>query len=138
MQKFSEFIKEHKSVLENNEKETKANLFNTLYEAKLREFGAKSIMDLDEAELDKFNAYVKTIKEDLTKGKSQKSKTNEAETEVTDEKSFREYAESVLKKAHGDDYDEDIAKKVIDGIVSKVENDNWGEAIGRLTSGLGK
>jgi hypothetical protein len=43
-----------------------------------------------------------------------------------------------LKKAHGDDYDENIAKKVIDGIVDKVGKDgDWGQAIGRLTSGLG-
>lgn len=142
MQKFSEFIKEHKSVLENNAKASKVEEFNTLYEAKLKEFGAKSLMDLDENQLEEFNSYVKTLKEKFT-GKtvntkpSDKTQKIEEETEVTDEKSFREYAEAVLKKAHGDDYDEKIGNKVIDGIIAKVKDNNWGEAIGRLTSGLG-
>jgi hypothetical protein len=166
MQKFSDFIKEHKSVLENNAKASKVDEFNTLYEAKLKEFGAKSLMDLDEEQMEKFNSYIKSLKEELTKGdvkKMVKSETKDLEKkvekaedlakeaeadadkakkkagqdEVTDEKSFREYAEGVLKKAHGDDYDEKIGNKVIDGIIGKVKDDNWGEAIGRLTSGLG-
>lgn len=169
MQKFSEFIKEHKSVLENNVKASKVEEFNTLFEAKLKEFGAKSIMDLDEEQMEKFNSYVKSLKEEITKGdvkKMVKAETKDLEKkvekaedaaadaqatakdaekdakkagqeEVTDEKSFREYAESVLKKAHGDDYDEKIGNKVIDGLISKTKDGNWGEAIGRLTSGLG-
>ena len=55
MQKITEFIKEHKSVLENNIKASKVEEFNTLLEAKLKEFGAKSIMDLDEEQMEKFN-----------------------------------------------------------------------------------
>ena len=135
MQKFSEFIKEHSNVLENANNASNVEEFNTLYEAKLKEFGAKSILDLTEDQLEEFNKYVKTIKEAIKKGEGKK--INEEE-KVKDEKSFREYAESVLKKAHGDKYDEKIANKVIDGIVSKVGQDgNWGEAVGRLTSGLG-
>ena len=135
MQKFSEFIKEHSNVLENANNASNVEEFNTLYEAKLKEFGAKSILDLTEDQLEEFNKYVKTIKEAIKKGEGKK--INEEE-KVKDEKSFREYAESVLKKAHGDKYDEKIANKVIDGIVSKVGKDgDWGEAVGRLTSGLG-
>jgi len=141
MQKFSEFIKEHNSVLENQSKALKVEEFNTLYEAKLKEMGAKSIMDLDEDQLETFNQYVKEIKAGLSKNDAppaKESKTGKVvEKEVTDEKSFREYAETVLRKAHGDDYDEEIAKKVMDGIVDKVEGDDWGAAVGRLTSGLG-
>jgi hypothetical protein len=167
MQKFTEFIKQHQGILERNDKDTKQTLFNSLMEAKLKEYGANSIMDLSEEELESFNSYVKTIKEDLSKAdvkKVVKSETKELEKkvedaekkaeaaendaekakkkagqdEVTDEKSFREYAEGVLKKAHGDDYDEKIANKVIDGLISKVGKDgDWGQAIGRLTSGLG-
>lgn len=166
MQKFSEFIKEHKTVLESKAQEAKETQFNTLFEAKLKEMGAKSILDLNEEDLEKFNSYVKSLKEDITKSdvkKMVKSETKDLEKkvdaaekkaedaekdakkaekkagqdEVTDEKSFREYAEGVLKKAHGDKYDEKIGDKVINGIVSKVKDNNWGEAIGRLTSGLG-
>ena len=173
MQKFSEFIKEHKTILENNAKEAKVTEFNTLYEAKLKELGAKNLMDLTEEQMEVFNAYVKSLKEEISKkdvkkmvddktkdlekkvdkaedaakeaGKEAEAASKDAEKaekkagqdEVTDEKSFREYAENVLKQAHGDKYDEEIGNKVIDGIVSKVKDDNWGEAIGRLTSGLG-
>ena len=166
MQKFSEFVKDQKTILENKRKETKSQEFNNLFEAKLKEYGANSIMDLSEEELESFNSYVKTIKEYLSKADvkkmvkdetkdlekkvedaeekaedatkdAEKAKKKAGQDEVTDEKTFREYAEGVLKKAHGDDYDEKIGNKVIDGIISKVKDDNWGEAIGRLTSGLG-
>ncbi len=166
MQKFSEFVKEHKAILENKSKSDKATEFNTLFEAKLKEMGAKSILDLNEEDLEKFNSYVKSLKEEMSKADvkkmvkdetkdlekkvdaaekkaedaekdAEKAKKKAGQDEVTDEKSFREYAEGVLKKAHGDKYDEKIGNKVIDGIIAKVEDDNWGEAIGRLTSGLG-
>jgi hypothetical protein len=135
MQKFTEFVKEHNALVENQKRDSINAEFTSLYEAKLKELGVKSPMELSEEELDAFNSYVKTIKEDLSK-KDKKASIKEGE--VTDEKSFREYAEGVLKKAHGDDYDEKIAKKVIDGLISKVGKDgDWGQAVGRLTSGLG-
>jgi hypothetical protein len=173
MQKFSEFVKEHKTILESKAQEAKETKFNSLFESKLKEMGAKTILDLNEEDLEKFNSYVKSLKEDLSKGDvkkmvkdetkdlekkvekaedaakdaeskaegaekdAEKAKKKAGQDEVTDEKSFREYAEGVLKKAHGDKYDEKIGDKVINGLISKVKDDNWGEAIGRLTSGLG-
>ena len=203
MQKFTDFIIEHASVLENKSSEDKAIKFQDLYEAKLKEMGAKSPMDLDENQSEEFFTYLKSLKEiketteEVVEAKAEveehhtadptdkyevrpcdvpgtpfavyegdvrvecfetkeeaqayadkqnkeqglgESKVNEDiinEKDVTDEKSFRAYAESVLKKAHPDDYDEKIANKVIDGIASKVKDDNWGEAVGRLPSGLG-
>lgn len=206
MQKFTDFIIEHASILENKSSEDKAVKFQELYEAKLKELGAKSPMDLDENQSEEFYSYLKSIKVDKaeepkteaveeakaeveehhtadpndkyevkpcdvpgtpfavyegpvrvecfeTKEEAQayadkqnkeqglgESKVDEAvinEKDVTDEKSFREYAESVLRKAHPDDYDEKIANKVIDGIASKVKDNDWGAAVGRLTSGLG-
>lgn len=61
------------------------------------------------------------------------------EGDIKDEDGFREYAETILKKAHPDDYDEDKAKKTIDGIIKKYAKDgkDWGAAIGVLTSSLG-
>jgi hypothetical protein len=226
MQKFTDFIIEHASILENKSSEDKAVKFQELYEAKLKELGAKSPMDLDENQSEEFFNYLKSIKVDTVEEtkteevvkveeakaeevvKVEEDKTEEVvkveeakadveehhtadpndkyevkpcdvpgtpfavyegpvrvecfetkeeaqayadkqnkeqgldeavvnEKDVTDEKSFREYAESVLKKAHPDDYDEKIANKVIDGIASKVKDNDWGAAVGRLTSGLG-
>jgi hypothetical protein len=131
MQKFSDFVKAQKKQQAESVKESAAAEFNKAYEAKLQEYGVKSPIELNEAQSKEFYEYLQTLK---TATKS--APVNEAD--VKDEKSFREYAESVLKKAHGDDYDQKIADKVIDGIVSKVEGDDWGAAVGRLTSGLGK
>ena len=136
MQKFTEFVKEHKSLLENKISEDKATKFNELYEAKLKEMGAKSPLELSEEDSKVFFEYLKNLKEELKTDAKKADKVEEGD-EVTDEKSFRKYAEAVLRKAHPDDYDESIANKVIDGLISKVKDDNWGEAIGRLTSGLG-
>lgn len=167
MQKFSEFIEEYRSLQESKRKDSVALEFNSLCEAKLKELGVKSLVELSEEELESFNSYVKTIKEELSKNdvkkmvksetkklekkvdaaeakaekaekESAKAKKKAGQEEVTDEKSFREYAENVLKQAHGDDYDEKIANKVINGLIDKVGKDgDWGQAIGRLTSGLG-
>ena len=167
MQKFTDFVKDHKTVvLESLNRTNKENAFNSLVESKLKEFGANSVLDLSEEELEKFNSYVKSIKEDLSKADvkklvksetkdlekkvdaaekkaedaekdAEKAKKKAGQDEVTDEKSFREYAEGVLKKAHGDKYDEKIGNKVINGLIDKTKDGDWGAAIGRLTSGLG-
>jgi hypothetical protein len=162
MQKFSEFVKEHKLQLENSKKEINASKFNELYEAKLKEYGVKSPVELSENDSKKFYGYLQSLKEEeISKAdvkKMVKAETKDLEKKVdaaekkaekaedtadsnkdkiTDEKSFREYAMEVLKKAHPKDFDEKIANKVIDGIASKVKDDDWGSAVGRLTSGLG-
>jgi alcohol dehydrogenase class IV len=132
MQKFSEFIADQKRLNEEALKKSIATQYNELYEAKLKEFGVTSPIELNESQTEEFNKYLKTVKESLKAPKPLK------ESEVKDKKSFREYAEAVLKKAHGDDFDQKIADKVIDGIASEVKDDDWGAAIGKLTSGLGK
>ena len=170
MQKFTEFVKARETSIEENAKAEIAAKFNELYEAKLKEMGAKSPLDLSEEDSQVFFEYLKSLKEaELTKAdvkKAVKDETKDLEKkvdaaekkadaaedaakdaekdakkagqdEVTDEKSFREYATNILKTAHPDDFDQKIADKVINGIIDKVEDDNWGEAIGRLTSGLG-
>ena len=64
------------------------------------------------------------------------------EGKVTDEKSFRELATAKLKEAHGDDYDEAEAKKMIDGILEDnkelVEKGDWGALVGILEKGMVK
>lgn len=66
---------------------------------------------------------------------------NENET-ITDEKSFREYAEAKLKEIHGEDYNEDTAKETIDGILNDnqdlVEAGDWGALVGVLNKGVVK
>ena len=128
MQKFTEFVNEHKSAIAAKAKADSAAKFNELYEAKLKEFNASSPIDLNEEQSKEFYEYLKTL--------NTKMPVNEAD--VKDEKTFREYAEAVLRKAHPKDYDEKIANKVIDDIAKEVKDGDWGSAIGKLTSGLGK
>jgi len=58
------------------------------------------------------------------------------EAEIKSEKEFDDYADDVLKKAHPDDFDEAIAKKVKDGLKKKYKDD-YGAMVGALTSGFG-
>jgi hypothetical protein len=61
------------------------------------------------------------------------SVTNEAEVKSDEE--FKEYAETVLKKAFGDEFDQEKADKTVEGILKKANGD-YGAAVGMLTSGL--
>ena len=59
MQKFTEFVKEQKSINESKAHEDKAAKFTELYEAKLKEMGAKSPLDLSEEDSKVFFEYFK-------------------------------------------------------------------------------
>lgn len=59
-----------------------------------------------------------------------------AEETITDEKSFREYAERKFEEVFGDKLDKDEMKKTIDGILKDnkkaIEDGDWGKVIGIL------
>jgi len=59
------------------------------------------------------------------------------EQKVSNEKEFEEYAISVLKKAHPDDFDQEVADKVVSGLKSKYKSD-FGAMVGALQSSMGK
>jgi hypothetical protein len=130
MQKFSEFVNEQKLQKVAKTKEDQAHKFNELYENKLKQFGVTSPIELNEEQSAEFFDYVKSI------SVVNEAKVNEAD--IKNEKDFKEYAETLLKKAHGDKYDQKIADKVIAGISKDVKGDDWGAAVGKITSGLGK
>lgn len=60
----------------------------------------------------------------------------EAEETITDEKTFRDYAENKFKEVFGDDLDEDKMKETIDGILNDYKEDadkgDWGKLVGVL------
>ena len=130
MQKFSDFIKAQKLINAKKEIDEKAKAFNESYEAKLKELGVTSPAELNESQRDEFFEYLKTLKTD-SKAVNEK--------EIKNEKDFTAYAEDILKKAHGEDYDQKIADKVISDLIKdKKDDEDWGTVIGRLTSGFGK
>ena len=57
------------------------------------------------------------------------------EADIKSEAEFKEYAETVLRKAFGDKYDQKKADETVDGILKKADGD-YGAAVGMLTSGL--
>jgi hypothetical protein len=130
MQKFSEFVNEQKLQKVAKTKEDQAHKFNELYENKLKQFGVTSPIELNEEQSAEFFDYIKSI------SVVNEAKVNEAD--IKNEKDFKEYAEALLKKAHGDKFDQKIADKVISGISKDVKGDDWGAAVGKITSGLGK
>jgi hypothetical protein len=64
------------------------------------------------------------------------------ESEIKDEKEFREYAHAKLKKAFGEDYDESKANETVDGILKDnkelVDKGDWGALVGVLNKGMVK
>ena len=58
------------------------------------------------------------------------------EKEITNEKDFEEYAMEIMKQAHPDDFDEEIATKVVTDLKSKYKGD-FGAMVGALQSGMG-
>lgn len=53
------------------------------------------------------------------------------EGKITDEKSFKEYAEKKFKEVFGDKLDEEKMNNIVDGIIKKCDGD-WGQAVGTL------
>ena len=69
----------------------------------------------------------------------QEALVSEKKDEITDEKSFREYARSLFEEAFGDDLDEDEMKEIVDGLIGKQKEDDldWGEVVGMLQQSMG-
>ena len=59
------------------------------------------------------------------------------EAKIESDADFKEYAETVLKKAFGDKYNDDTAQKMITDLIDKYDGD-YGAMVGALTSGLGE
>ena len=103
---------------------------------KLEKFGASSPSELSEEERKEF---FNDLKKDWEKGEGVKEAEiklmglTEAKVESAEE--FKKYGRTVLKKAFGDDYDEDKADKTLDGILKKVGKD-YGAAVGILQQSL--
>jgi len=80
------------------------------------------------------NATIVLVADDNTALYLIQGNLNEAaifEAEIKTEEAFRKYAEDRLKKMHKTNYDDDKAKKTIDGIIGKADGD-WGKAVGML------
>jgi len=122
--------------------------YTEYFSAKLNKFGAKSPADLSPEQKSEFFSEISKDwergvgakpagKKDVEEhGVKESEEVNEGK-EIKSDSEFKEYAQTVLKKAFGDKYDEDKAMKTAEGILKKADGD-YGAAVGMLTSSLGE
>lgn len=73
----------------------------------------------------------------LNEAKDTEKSADDGDGEVETEAEFRAYAQKLLKKGHGDKYDADKAKKMIDDLVKKHgSDDKWGDAVGVIQNAM--
>lgn len=102
------------------------------------------IIESKEKELEKkIEKLDKDVKDAEKKAEEAEDKADDAEKEakkaedtITDEKSFREYAERKFEEVFGDKLDKKQMKETIDGILKDnkkaIEDGDWGKIIGIL------
>jgi len=78
-----------------------------------------------------FKTFVAGISETTTND----SVSNVNEADIKSDEDFKEYAEVILKKAFGEDYDAEKAKATIDGIIQKNDGD-YGAMVGVLQASM--
>lgn len=63
----------------------------------------------------------------------------EGKDEITDAKSFREYAKSLFDEAFGDELDVDRMGDIVDALIEKQKDEDldWGEVVGMLQQSMG-
>lgn len=146
MKKFTQWVDVIREAEERQQSELQKS-YKDYFSAKLNKFGAKSPADLDAAQKSEF---FEEIKKDWEKGTGAKpagkkdlgihesEDLNESaifEADIKNAADFKEYATTVLKKQHGDKFDEKVADKVIKGLSDEAEKSgDWGAAVGKLNA----
>ena len=124
-----------------NEARSKTELEDSLktLEDKLRKYKGvrqNSIHPFDPQK--KVSDYVAYLETSIKYVKAEIAGVNESnifEAEIKNASDFKEYATTVLKKQHGDKYDEKVADKVIKGLSDEAEKSgDWGAAVGKLNA----
>jgi hypothetical protein len=141
MKKFNEWL----SKVQEAELSDVQKSYGEYFEAKLNKYGVSSPAELNEEQK---KSLFNEIASDWEKGKGSvtegKKEVQEQvieeskelnEADIKSDEDFMEYANTVLKKAFGDEFDAEKAKKTAEGILKKVDGD-YGAAVGMLTSGL--
>ncbi len=141
MKKFNDWVATvHEAELSDLQKS-----YREYFTAKLNKYGVNSPADLNEETKKEF---FNEITSDWEKGKGATSEGKKDveehgvkesveinEADIKSDADFMEYANTVLKKAFGDKFDAEKAKKTAEGILKKADGD-YGAAVGMLTSGL--
>tara|TARA_Y100000389_G_scaffold182303_1_gene198795 strand:+ start:703 stop:1143 length:441 start_codon:yes stop_codon:yes gene_type:complete len=136
---FTETLTQMKAVREKEEMTKKQKEYSEFFMSLLQKYGASSPADLsDEKKKEFFDEINKGWSGKVTSTGEKSLNESESvvtEAEVTSDEEFKEYAETVLKKMHGEDYDEAKAQEVIDGLLSKKKDNDYGSIVGMLNKG---
>lgn len=104
----------------------------------ITEYLYENLCEADEAKIKELEKRIDKAEKDAADAKKE---ANKAEESITDEKSFRDYAENKFKEVFGDKLDKDRMNNVIDGLLKDnkdlVDDDNWGELVGMLNKSFG-
>lgn len=61
-----------------------------------------------------------------------------SDNKISSDEEFRDYAHNVMEQAHKDNYSEEVTNKVVDDLLKNNPDADYGELVGRLTSGFGQ
>jgi len=148
---FNSIYVERNQLITNEENENKRNAIADRVKSILSEMEISTLTDLDEETKLKFvdtlfseevvidteettdtEETPEVAEEEVEETEESDEEEEVAEAEITSDDQFQEYAIEVLKKAHGDDFDEEKAQKAIDGLKSKYSGD-YGAMVGALS-----
>jgi hypothetical protein len=127
------FYRLPKAIISNELRLTTMNLTNFFNHTSANADVDPGVLDSIIKSLEKVKKELKkfTNVEDVKGSVYEAEEVNEAE--VKNAKDFEEYAMAILKKQHGDDFDEAKAKKTVSGLTAAAEKDgDWGAAVGKL------
>lgn len=124
---FSANSAEKAAVRLSEENEVKRSEIAEKVKAVLNEMEISSLTDLSEEQKQDFIDRLFTEKE--------VEEIVEDDAKVDSDEEFTEYATTLLKKAFGEEYDEEKASNTITGIIKKYDGD-YGAMVGALQSSL--
>lgn len=143
MEKISNFKTFAKVSADNNaikigeENEVKRGAIAEKVKSVLSDMDISSLDDLTEEQKNEFvNNLFTSENKDEAEEDSDFHEEEVSEAEISSDGAFRKYAEKILKKAFGEDFDAEKAKDTIEGLIKKY--DEYGAMIGAIKSALSK
>ena len=133
---FTEMMKQTRTLKDEEEKSAKQEEYAQFFKSMLQKYGVTSPAELsDDKKKEFFEEINKGWNGSVTKSGEEALKESLNEADINSDDEFKEYATKVLKQMHGDEYDEAKGNEVINGLLSKKKDNDYGALIGMLNKG---
>lgn len=136
---FSKTSADNTAIKIGEENEVKRGAIAEKVKSVLSDMDISSLDDLTEDQKQEFinNLFTSENKAEIEETEYEDEEEEEiSEAEIKSDGAFRKYAEKILKKAFGEDFDADKAEDTIEGLIKKY--DEYGAMIGAIKSALSK